>query len=124
MFLRRLQNDLKGNDPRPPTADPRLLSMTVARVVGNVWATRKHEGLKGAKLLLVQAMNGVTGKIAGEPVLAVDKKFGAGPGDTVLLMDEGGSARQILGDDRAPVRLVICAVVDSGSVQKKTMKYH
>ena len=54
--------------------------MQVARVVGNVWAERKHENLKNAKLLLVQAIEGASGKVMGEPALAVDKKFGAGPG--------------------------------------------
>ena len=98
--------------------------MTVARVVGNVWATRKHEGLKNSKLLLVQPLDGLSGKLVGQPALAVDKKFGAGPGDTVLLIDEGGSARQILGDKMAPVRLIVCGVVDSVTVQKRTMKYH
>jgi ethanolamine utilization protein EutN len=98
--------------------------MTVARVVGNVWATRKHGALKNMKLLLVQAMEGVSGKVAGETALAVDKKFGAGPGDTVLLMDEGNSARQILGDKTAPVRLIVCGIVDSVTAQMKTSKYH
>ena len=98
--------------------------MTIARVVGNVWGTRKHSGLESSKLLLVQSIDGLTGEILGEPSLAVDKKFGAGPGDTVLLVDEGNSARQILDDKRAPIRLVVCGIVDAVSQGKKTAKYH
>lgn len=98
--------------------------MTIGRVVGNVWATKKHVELEKAKLLLVQVIDGASGQVSGEPSLAVDTKFGAGPGDTVLLMDEGGSARQILGNKNAPVRLVVCGIVDSVSINKKSFKYH
>ena len=98
--------------------------MIVARVVGNVWATKKHERLQNAKLLLVQPLNQLSGKVEGQISLAVDKKFGSGPGDTVLLLDEGGSARQILEDKQAPVRLVVCGVVDSVTIGKKSVKYH
>ena len=96
--------------------------MKVARVVGNVWATRKHPGLEGAKLLLVRPLE--AGKPAGQVSMAVDRSFGAGPGDTVLLMDEGSSARQILKDAKAPVRLVICGIVDSVTTQGKDARYH
>lgn len=98
--------------------------MQVARVVGNVWATRKHASLKDAKLLLVQSLDGTSGEIVGETQLAVDKKFGAGPGDTVLVMDEGGSARQILQDSSAPVRLIICGIVDTVHAEGQDSKYH
>lgn len=98
--------------------------MKVARVVGNVWATRKHPGLDGAKLLLVRPLDTGTGKPLGEISLAVDRSFGAGPGDTVLIMDEGSSARQVLKDPSAPVRLVICGIVDSVYAEGKEAKYH
>ena len=74
--------------------------------------------------MLVQPLESRSGKVTGEPVLAIDKKFGAGPGDTVLLLDEGGSARQVLEDPRAPVRLIVCGVVDSFSIGKKDFKFH
>ena len=98
--------------------------MIVARVIGNVWATKKHRALENMKLLLVQTIDGLTGEILGQPSLAMDKKFGAGPGDTVLVLDEGNSARQIIGDKTAPVRLIMCGIVDSVSINKKTIKYH
>ncbi len=98
--------------------------MTVARVVGNIWGTKKHSGLEGLKLLLVQGLDSTTGNRIGDVAMAVDGNFGAGPGDTVLLMDEGSSARQILGNSSAPVRLVVCGIVDSVSIQGKTVKYH
>ncbi len=98
--------------------------MTVARVVGNIWGTKKHPALNQSKLLLVQNMDVESGKVYGEVALAVDKSFDAGPGDTVLLMDEGGSARHILKDKTAPVRLIVCGIVDLVTVKEKTSKYH
>ena len=86
--------------------------MFVAKVVGNVWATRKHERLKCAKMLLVRPVDPGLRKSMGEPVLALDCHVGAGPGDLVLVMDEGSSARQILKDPKAPVRTIVCGVVD------------
>ena len=98
--------------------------MKVARVVGNVWATRKHPALEGAKLLLVRPLDAAAGKPLGEISMAVDRSFDAGPGDAVLIMDEGSSARQVLKDPTAPVRLVICGIVDSVCSEGKEAKYH
>lgn len=98
--------------------------MTVARVVGNVWATRKHPGLDRLKLLLVQPLDGETGRVSGDAALAVDAKFGAGPGDTVLLMDEGSGARQILDNKASPVRLIVCGIIDAVSVGGRDSRYH
>lgn len=102
--------------------------MFIAKVVGNVWATRKHKALESAKLLLVRRIDGISGKFLDEDVsLAVDPAgggVGAGVGSTVLVVDEGGSARQILNDKTAPVRTVICGVVDSVSFGGKTKKWH
>ncbi|HAN04096.1 MAG TPA: hypothetical protein DCW72_06475 [Elusimicrobia bacterium] len=91
--------------------------MFVAKVIGNVWATRKHPGLKGATMLLVKPL-GADGKPAGEAQLAIDGQ-GAGVGDTVLIVDEGGSARKILKNSKAPVRTVIAGIVDKVHITGK-----
>jgi len=85
--------------------------MTLGRVVGNVVATVKHPVLEGHKLLLVQPVDG-RGKPRGKSTLALDV-VQAGPGDTVLLLEEGNSSRMILGDSMAPVRSTIVGIVDS-----------
>lgn len=97
--------------------------MFIAKVEGNVWATRKHETLKGYKLLLVRAVDPMEGNPLGAAALALDTGVGAGPGDTVLVLDEGGSARFITGDSKMPVRTVVCGVVDSVSSNNKVKKY-
>ncbi|HOW89117.1 MAG TPA: EutN/CcmL family microcompartment protein [Elusimicrobiales bacterium] len=95
--------------------------MFIAKVIGNVWADRKHRELAGAKLLLVKAMEPGGGGLVGESTLALDGGFGAGPGDAVLVVDEGGSARKILGNPKCPVRTVVCGVLDKVQVHGKTV---
>lgn len=97
--------------------------MFLAKVIGNVWATRKHPSLKDRRLLLVKPIHAGTNEPAGDVVMALDGGVNAGPGDVVLVVDEGGSARNILKDEAAPVRTVVCAVVDQVVSSGKTKKY-
>ncbi len=98
--------------------------MFIAKVVGNVWATRKHKELCNYKLLLVKAIDPYDPlKFSGETALAVDGGIGSGPGDVVLVVDEGGSARKVLGNPRSPVRTVICGIVDQVSSKSEVKKY-
>ena len=85
--------------------------MLVARVVGRVVATQKNEKLEGAKLLLVQPLE-LDGRDRGTPVLAVDG-VDAGPGDRVLLVQDGKAAQQVLGRGTAAVDAAVVGVVDS-----------
>ena len=39
--------------------------------------------------------------------------IGAGKGETVLVLDEGNGARQILDDSNAPVRSIVVGIVDA-----------
>ena len=84
--------------------------MQLARVIGTVVATRKHEALRGAALLLVQPVDGA-GAGQGAPVLAVDAAQ-AGVGDRVLLVMEARAAATALRRRTAPVEAAIIGVVD------------
>lgn len=79
--------------------------MFLARVTGEVVATIKHGALAGQKLLLAKPIAG------GRATIAVDS-VQAGPGDLVLVADEGNSAAQVLRRPRGPIRTVIVGVVD------------
>lgn len=92
--------------------------MFVAEVVGNVWGQYKHPSLDGRRLLLVRPIDPVTEEPSGEITMAVEGGVGAGPGSVVLVMDEGGSARQILNSKDAPVRTVVCGIVDRVTMGK------
>jgi ethanolamine utilization protein EutN len=83
----------------------------LARVVGDVVATTKHEHLSSQKLLLVQPVNPASEPV-GRATLAIDCAQ-AGPGDLVLVLDEGNGAAQVLRRARGAVRTVIVGVVDS-----------
>ena len=58
--------------------------MHLARVIGNVWATRKLENFQGAKFLIVEPVNGDL-EPSGKPLVAVDT-VGAGPGEVVFFV--------------------------------------
>ena len=87
--------------------------MKLCKVTGNVVATVKHEAYRGHKLMIVQPIDEV-GSDAGTTFLAVDL-VQAGPGDTVLVLQEGNGVRQILKADKLPIRSVIVGVVDAVS---------
>lgn len=80
--------------------------------MGNVWSTRKHAQLENLKLLLVKPVS-TDGKFSGDTSLVVDGNLGAGVGSTVLVVDEGGSAKKILNQPKVPVRAIICGIIDS-----------
>jgi microcompartment protein CcmK/EutM len=84
--------------------------MYIGKVIGTVVATIKISHLEGRKLLLVDQLD-LRGQETGYYDIAVDVAQ-AGPGDTVLVIDEGNGARQILGLDPGAVRAVIVGVVD------------
>lgn len=88
--------------------------MRVARVVGEVVATIKHQDLASQKLLLVHPVT-PDGDATGSVMIAVDC-VDAGVGDLVLVADEGNSAAQVLRRARGAVRTVIVGVVDAWGV--------
>ncbi len=84
--------------------------MYIGKVIGTVVATVKIDHLDGRKLLLVDQLD-LDGSETGGYDIAVDT-VQAGPGDTVLVLDEGNGARQVLGLDPGAIRAVIVGVVD------------
>ncbi len=84
--------------------------MFIARVVGDVVSTHRHENLGEKKLQLVRRL-GLDGKEEGAEVIALDV-IGVGVGERVLVVQEGGAARALFNDKRVPVQAVIVGVVD------------
>ena len=84
--------------------------MILAKVIGHVVSTIKLNVFKGFKLLLVQPVD-ADGKPKGKVLLVLDT-VQAGIGDMVLVMDEGNSARIVVGDSFAPIRSLIVGIVD------------
>jgi ethanolamine utilization protein EutN len=84
--------------------------MILARITGNVVSTIHHSVVDGKKLLLAERLD-QNGKPTGGYLIAMDA-IGAGQGETVLILDEGSGARQILEDDNAPIRSIVVGIVD------------
>lgn len=84
--------------------------MKIGRVSGTVVATIQAPVFDGRRLLLCDLLD-IEGEETGGYLIAVDA-VGAGAGETVLLIDEGNSARQVVDMDPAPIRAVVVGVVD------------
>ncbi len=89
--------------------------MLIARVVGSVVSTVKHSSIHNYKLLIVQPMH-AAGQEDPRDFVALDVAH-AGVGDVVLVNQEGGGAREVLGDPHAPVISLIVGVIDSVELQ-------
>ncbi|MDO5408285.1 MAG: EutN/CcmL family microcompartment protein [Eubacteriales bacterium] len=81
--------------------------MITAKLIDNIWATRKAEGLQGCKLMLAQLIGGTR---SGERMVVVDT-ISAGIGDRVIITT-GSGARRMLGDDNIPVDAVVVGIID------------
>ena len=79
--------------------------MVTARLIDNIWATRKAETLNGCKLMLAQVIGGTR---AGEQLVDT---ISAGIGDRVIITT-GSSARRMLKDDGIPVDAVVVGIID------------
>lgn len=88
--------------------------MRIGRVVGTVVSTINAPVFDGRRLLLCDLLD-AAGRPEGGYLICVDT-VGSGAGETVLILDEGNSARQVLGLSTAPVRAVVVGVVDELTV--------
>jgi ethanolamine utilization protein EutN len=84
--------------------------MFLARVKGEVVCTIKHSSWTGRRALIVDRID-PEGKELGSYLIAF-AAVDAGVGQTVLVLDEGNSARQIVNDPQAPIRSVVIGIVD------------
>ncbi len=88
--------------------------MKLGRVVATVVSTINVPVFESRRLLLCDLLD-ETCEPTGKYDIAVDS-VGAGAGETVLILDEGNSARQVLAAPEAPVRAVVVGIVDEVSV--------
>ena len=87
--------------------------MRLARVEGNVVATRKHPSLEGWRLVVCQPIN-LGGEDDGTPIVAIDP-HGAGMHQRVIVSSDGLAARHAVGDERSPVRKVLSGLIASSA---------
>ena len=85
--------------------------MILGRVIGDITSTVNHPFYDGKKMLLVERTD-PSGAALPDYLIAIDT-VGAGPGERVLVLDEGTGARQIVLSKDAPVRSVIVGIIDA-----------
>ncbi len=84
--------------------------MILGRVVGEVWATRRHAGLDGRKLVIVRPALWYAPLAETSMLVAVDA-VGADVGqDVVVCLGDG--ARRSLGAANLPVEAAVLGIVD------------
>jgi ethanolamine utilization protein EutN len=81
--------------------------MIAAKVIDNIWATRKDDSLRGLKFMLVEVLGGID---EGRLMIAADT-IGAGIGERVLVYT-GSSARKMLERDDTPIDATIIGIID------------
>ncbi len=84
--------------------------MLLARVEGNVTATRKHASFEGWRLVICQPIDS-RGQPEGVPQVALDA-YGAGMHERVIISSDGLAARKAVGDDKSPARWMVVGIVD------------
>lgn len=88
--------------------------MLLGKIIGNVVSTIKVKGYEAKKVLVVQPID-PEGNPKGKSFLAIDT-VQAGVGDTVITIDEGGSARVAIKESHTlTVKCVVVGIVDSVS---------
>ncbi|MGE7693699.1 EutN/CcmL family microcompartment protein [Lysinibacillus sp. NPDC094177] len=85
--------------------------MRIGKVVGNIWATRKEEGLQGLKLLIIQPKK-IDGQLADEQIVAADR-IGAGVGDDVILTTGSAAVRSFSKEIVCPIDAIIVGIIDA-----------
>jgi len=93
--------------------------MQLARVIGDVVATRKDPALEGTTLLLVQPIMS-DGSPAGRPLVAVDS-VGAGVGETVFFV-RGKEASFPFHPAEVPADAGIVGIVDHWAADSPRLK--
>ena len=84
--------------------------MQLGSVIGHATSTIKHPSLNGWRLAVVQPLNNAR-EAEADPVIAVDK-FLASTGQTVILNLDGKGARELIGDNKSPVRYFVIGIVN------------
>lgn len=85
--------------------------MKIGRVIGNIVSTIKTPSHANQKLMIVEPID-TYGNAIGGSVVAVDAAR-AGVGDFVLILEEGGSARDIMNNPEGAVDAIIVGVLDN-----------
>lgn len=85
--------------------------MLLGKVIGNVWATRKEDGLIGLKFLMVQPESLEIDQPTQQALIVVDR-IGAGVGDKVMVT-QGTPASYIDKEKTLPIDALVIGIIDA-----------
>ena len=91
--------------------------MRIARVIGNVYATLKHEKLNGIKLMVIQPVD-PKGLATGKPIIVADY-LNAAVGNLVYWIEDGSTICKIVGEKSIPLRGAIVGLIDTIDMKKE-----
>jgi len=85
--------------------------MLLAKVIGNVWSTKKKDAISALRLLFIQPL-GKSLKPDGNVLVAVDE-VGAGFGELVIVTQGAPAMQAFSKTDLIPVDAVVVGIVDN-----------
>ncbi len=94
--------------------------MVLAKVVGNVWSTKKTEKISALRLLFIQPL-GRDLRPAGNVLVAADE-IGAGIGEMVIVTQGAPAMQAFDREGLIPVDAVVVGIVDSLEMPGKGAK--
>lgn len=92
--------------------------MKLARVIGNVWSTKKKDGIHALRLLLLKPLKeDMTPE--GGVIVAADDEVGAGNGEIVIITQGAPAMEAFSNGKKLPVDAVVMGIVDSLDISEK-----
>lgn len=85
--------------------------MRTGRVIGTIWATRRHPSTEGLTLQWVLPES-VAGEPDGSPIVAVDT-VGAGPGERIFFVTASEAVIAIEEVEEAPIDAAIVGIIEN-----------
>lgn len=92
--------------------------MLIAKVVGNIWSTKKIDQISSLRLLLIEPVDSDLKK-AGNLLVAVDE-VGAGFGELVIVTQGAPAMRAFDRENPVPVDAVVIGIVDNTDMIEET----
>ena len=93
--------------------------MYIAKVMGTIQSTIKHETYEKKKIMIIQPLD-INFKPKGSSCVAVDY-VDAGEGDFVIAGSAPGAAKLVFNLEKAPIRTLIMGIIDTMDVDNKTV---
>ncbi len=85
--------------------------MKIAKVVGNIWSTKKNDAIHALRLLILEPL-GKDMKPVGDIFIAADE-IGAGVDEMVIVTEGAPAMEAVQRDVPVPVDAVVIGIVDS-----------